>query len=168
MLRSIDAVSDFCGKLAAWLFFIIGGMISYEVVARYVFTAPTIWAEELSRFFQVWAVYLAAAYTLRHKHLIRITLLIDRLGDTGRRIAEFITLSWLAIFSAIAIWWGIEILIESIIQGRSSGSMLDAPHWMTESAVPLGFILLFLQCLAEMIRVVRGETVDTGRIEEQL
>ena len=63
-------------------------MITYEVVARYVFNAPTIWAEEMSRFFQVWAVYLGAAYVLRYRYLIRITLLTDHIGPLGRRIAE--------------------------------------------------------------------------------
>jgi C4-dicarboxylate transporter DctQ subunit len=168
MLRTIDIIGNLCGRIAAWLFFLIGGMISYEVVARYAFNAPTIWAEELSRFFQLWAVYLAAAYTLRHKHLIRITLLIDRLGPAGRRLAELFALAWIIGFSLIALWWGTGILIESIEQGRSSASMLDVPHWMTESAVPVGFALLLLQALAEFVRVAGGGEVDSGRIEEQM
>ena len=63
-------------------------MITYEVVMRYVFLAPTIWAEELSRFFQIWATYIAAAYVLRHRQLIAITILVNRLGPLGRRLAE--------------------------------------------------------------------------------
>ena len=78
MLAFIDRLSDLCGKLAAGLFFVIGGMITYEVIARYVFVSPTIWAEELSRFIQIWATYLAAAYVLRHRHLITIDMLTSR------------------------------------------------------------------------------------------
>jgi TRAP-type mannitol/chloroaromatic compound transport system permease small subunit len=42
MSRVIDAISDLFGLLAGWLFFAIGVIICYEVIARYVFTAPTI------------------------------------------------------------------------------------------------------------------------------
>ncbi len=52
MSRGLERVTDALGWLGAWLFFAVGGMITYEVVMRYLFNAPTIWAEELSRFFQ--------------------------------------------------------------------------------------------------------------------
>ena len=168
MLRLIAFLSDIFGKLAAWMFFAIGAMITYEVVARYVFLAPTIWAEEMSRFFQLWAVYLATAYVLKHKNLIRITLLVDRLGDRGRRWAEALTLAWVAIFSGIAIWYGMVIMIDSIVLGRVSSTMLGVPKWMAEASIPIGFTLLLLQCLAEGVHLWRGRAVDTGRIEKQL
>jgi len=168
MLDLIDRISNACGRLAAWLFFAIGVMITYEVVARYLFNAPTIWAEEMSRFFQLWAVYIAAAYVLRHRQLIRITLLIDRLGPTGRRLAEAFTLIWIIAFCVVVIWKGSVIVIDSVAIGRATSTMLGVPKWMTESAVPIGFTLLLLQTLAELVRLARGAPVDTGRIEEQM
>jgi C4-dicarboxylate transporter DctQ subunit len=167
-MQFIDRISDFSGRLAAWLFFAIGAMITYEVVARYVFISPTIWAEEMSRFFQVWAVYLAAGYVLRNKQLIRITLLIDRLPGPGRRVAELFTLAWIGIFCAIAIWKGGLIVLDSVEMGRATSTMLGVPNWMTESAVPFGCLLLLIQVLAEAIHVARGGEIDTGRIEEQM
>lgn len=168
MWRAINRLSDYTGILAAWLFFVIGMMITYEVVARYAFNAPTIWAEELSRLFQVWATFLAAAYVLKHKNLIRITLLIDRLGDRGRRIAELLTLLWVAAFCCIAIWHGMTVLIDSIALGRTSSTMLGVPKWIAEISIPLGFGLLLLQCLAQAVDLWNGGEVDTGRIEEQM
>ncbi len=168
MTRLIDAVSDFFGHLAGWLFFAIGLMICYEVIARYVFVSPTIWAEEMSRFFQLWAVYLGAAYVLRHRHLIRITMLVDRLGPSGRRIAEAFTLLWITAFALIAIRWGIATTAESIEFDRRTSTMLAVPQWLTEIAIPLGCGLLCLQCLVELLRLWRSRDVDYGRIEEQL
>ena len=37
------------GWIAAMLFFLAGAMLTYEVVARYLFVAPTIWAAESPR-----------------------------------------------------------------------------------------------------------------------
>jgi TRAP-type C4-dicarboxylate transport system permease small subunit len=156
MLVLIDRLSDICGKLAAVMFFVIGGMITYEVVARYVFIAPTIWAEELSRFIQVWATYLGAAYVLRHRHLIAIDLLTGRLGARGRLATEVVSLLFIAGFCGIAILYGSGIVIESVQMGRATATMLSVPQWMTESAIPVGFGLLFLQCLAELLRLLAG------------
>ena len=62
-VRSIDAVSEFSGRLSAWMFFTIGLFITYEVVMRYVFTAPTVWVDEVSRIMQVWAAANSVAPT---------------------------------------------------------------------------------------------------------
>jgi len=167
-LERIDRIGVLCSRLAGWLFFAIGLMITYEVVARYVFNAPTIWAEEMSRFFQVWAVYLGAAYVLRHRYLIRITLVTDHIGPLGRRIAEAFSLIVIGAFCVVAVVWGIEIVAESVRYSRTTSTMLDVPQWMTELAIPVGCGLLLLQCIAELVRLRHATDVDAGRIEEQL
>jgi C4-dicarboxylate transporter, DctQ subunit len=153
MLKFIDRLNDAFGWLAAAAFVAVGGMITYEVVMRYVFLAPTVWAEELSRFLQIWATYIAAAYVLHHRQLIAITLLVDRLGPRGRRLADAFSLVCILLFSAVAVYYGLEIMLDSIRQGRASATMLAVPKWMTEAAIPFGFALLGLQAIAELIRL---------------
>jgi TRAP-type C4-dicarboxylate transport system permease small subunit len=165
MIKRTDALSDLCGRFAAWVFVAIGAMITYEVVMRYLFNAPTIWAEELSRFAQIWATYLAAAYVLRHRQLIRINMLTRRLGPRGRRLAEAFSLVWIALFSAVAIWYGADIALESIRVGRASSTMLGVPRWMTEFAVPAGFALLLLQALVELLKLKAGPPPEDGHGE---
>lgn len=156
MSRAIDALSDLFGRLAAVLFVLIGVMITYEVVMRYAFFAPTSWAEEMSRFFQIWAVYIAAAYVLRHRHLIVITVIVDRLPRWGRLASELFALAWIAIFSGVALWYGIVTVAESIAIGRNTSTMLAVPQWMTEIAIPIGFGLLLLQTGLEALRLLRN------------
>lgn len=156
MTRVIDRLSDSLGLLSGWMFFAVGGMIVWEVAARYLFNAPTIWAEEMARFFQLWATYLAAATVLRHRGLIRISIVIDRLGPGARRVAELFSLSAIAAFSALAIWYGWTIAADSLAVGRTSSTMLDVPSWLTEIAVPVGFGLLLMQCLVEIGRLLSG------------
>jgi TRAP-type C4-dicarboxylate transport system permease small subunit len=147
----INHISEFCGKLAAWLFFAIAAMITYEVIARYVFLAPTIWAEEMSQFFQIWATYLAAAYVLKHRKLISIDTLVSHFSTKVQWFFDLFAYSVIAIFCLVAIFYGSQILIESIQVGRSTSTMMAVPKWMTESAIPIGFTLLLLQTIAEII-----------------
>ena len=152
----IDRLSEAAGRVAAWMFFAIACMITWEVVARYLFLAPTIWAEEMSQFFQIWATYLAAAYVLRHRQLIVIDFFLLRMWPGLRRVVDLFSLSFIALFCLVAIWYGMEILLESIRMGRATSTMLGVPKWMTESAIPVGFGLLLLQTLVEFGRQWRG------------
>ena len=168
MFNFIDRISDALGWLAGWMYFAIGIVISYDVTARYLFNAPTKWGLEVSEFLQLWATYLAAAYVLRHRQLISITLVTSRLGPIGRRVAEGISLLSIIGFCLVAIIYGMDILMDSIALGRRTSTMLSVPKWMTESAIPLGFGLLCLQAVVEFIRLLQGAEPDKGRIEEQL
>ncbi len=150
MITLINQISEFCGKLAAWMFFIIASMITYEVVARYVFLAPTIWAEEMSQFFQIWATYIAAAFVLKHRKLISIDTLVSHFSPRTQWFFELFSLLVIALFCAVAVYYGSAILNESIQVGRSTSTMLAVPKWMTESAIPVGFSLLLLQTIVEI------------------
>ncbi len=151
----MDRLSGLLARLSAWAFFLVGLMICYEVALRYFFNAPTVWAEEMSRFVQLWATYLAAAWALRHRQLIRIGLVIDRLSASTRRWLELFSLLVIAVFSGIAVWYGTWIAWDSVVQSRTTSTMLDVPAVLTEAAIPVGFTLLAAQALFEMARVWR-------------
>lgn len=149
--RAIDRLNRACAILSAWLFVAIGATVTFEVAARYLFNAPTIWSEELSRFLQIWAVYLGAAFALRHGDLIRITVVRDRLPPGPARAADAFALIVIAAFSTVAVIYGIDIVADSVRLSRHSDSMLSVPLWWTEIAIPIGFALLLVECLAGLL-----------------
>jgi C4-dicarboxylate transporter, DctQ subunit len=153
MLVLIDRVSDACGRVAAWLFFAIGLLITAEVISRYVFNAPTPWTEDVSQALQIWATYLAAAFVLRNRDLIVIEFFITRMGPGRRRLADTISLVAILVFALFAVVYGCAIVAESVAQNRHASTMLGLPRWITEAAIPVGFALLTLQALVELVRL---------------
>lgn len=162
MLRFIDGVSDQFARISAVLFFVIGLVISFEVVARYVFNSPTSWAEEGARLLQLWATYLAMGYVLRTDGLIRITVLTEMIGPGGRRMLELLSLVWILVFCGFAFWLGLEVVFESIEKGRATATMNQVPKFWTETAIPAGFLVLMLQVLAQIWRQIRIKPDDSG------
>lgn len=160
MVAWIEWLSEVCGKIAAWLFFIIAVMITYEVISRYLFIKPTIWAEEMSQFLQIWATYLAAAYVLKNRQLISIDIIAAKLNWRKQRMLELFSLAVIATFCVVAIYYGAVIVVESITVGRSTSTMLSVPKWMTESAIPVSFTILLLQTLVEIIRTSKSTHSD--------
>ena len=146
----------YSGYLASALFIAIGFIVSYEVIMRYLFNSPTIWVNEVSRFLQIWATYLALTYSFHKKDFIRITVIYDRLNDNGKKILDFISFIFILIFSSFVVYFGWLIAYDSLKVGRTSSTILDVPSFLTELAIPLCFAFLVLRVILEIITYVRN------------
>ena len=150
----MDKIIKYSGYLASGLFISIGIIISYEVISRYVFNAPTIWVNEISRFLQIWATYLALTYSFHKKDFIRITVLYDKIGDRGKKILDFISTIFIIFFSVFVVYYGWLIAYDSLEVGRTSSTILDLPSFLTELAIPLCFGFLLIRVLIEFIKFI--------------
>ena len=150
-----NKIVKYSGYLASGLFITIGFIVSYEVIARYIFNSPTIWVNEVSRFLQIWATYLALTYSFHKKDFIRITVIYDRLNDSGKKILDFISFIFILIFSSFVVYYGWLIAYDSLKVGRTSSTILDVPSFLTEFAIPLCFAFLVLRVILEIIKYFR-------------
>ena len=151
-----DKIVKYSGYLASALFIAIGFIVSYEVVMRYLFNSPTIWVNEVSRFLQIWATYLALTYSFHKQDFIRITVVYDRLNETGKKILDFISFIFIIIFSCFVVYYGWLIAYDSLKVGRTSSTILDVPSFLTELAIPLCFAFLVIRVILEAIRYIRN------------
>ena len=151
-----DKIVKYSGYLASALFIAIGFIVSYEVIMRYLFNSPTIWVNEVSRFLQIWATYLALTYSFHKQDFIRITVIYDRLNETGKKILDFISFIFIIIFSCFVVYYGWLIAYDSLKVGRTSSTILDVPSFLTELAIPLCFAFLVLRVILETIKYIRN------------
>ena len=151
--RSVDALSEWSGRFSAWMFFTIGLFITYEVVMRYVFTAPTVWVDEVSRVMQIWAAYLGAAYVLKHRKMITIEVILKDPSSIRRRMADTLAIIMLLVFVVPAVYFGFQLWLKSTLAGHTTDSFLGSPKWLTHASVWIGLGLLALQSIVELYRV---------------
>lgn len=152
-VRVVDTLSEVAGKTAAWLFFLIGLFITYEVVMRYVFVAPTIWVDEISRILQIWSAYLAGAYVVKHHEMVTIDIFLTDPNTLGRRLAETLGVIMLFIVTGTATYYGFQLWLKSTLAGHTTDSFLAPPKWLTHSSVWVGCTLMFLQGIVEFWRI---------------
>ncbi|MEH6546808.1 MAG: TRAP transporter small permease [Sneathiella sp.] len=152
LLSIFDKMTRALGTFSAWLFFFIGLIVTYEVVMRYVFNAPTIWVEEISRMLLLWGIFSASAFVLYNNDLIRINMLLTVLPDRLRRVMDIAAYIFIFGFAVFIAWWGGVIAVDVWITNETTGSMLDIPLWWSEIVIPIGFGLLAVQCVVEIIR----------------
>ena len=148
--------------ISAILFVAAGVMLTYEVVARYFFTKPTIWAAELSQMCLIWGSLIAMAWALRQRRHIAVDAVVNLLSPGTRRWTDTIAMVAVASLSAMVVWKGGDIFWDSFERGRTTGSMLDLPTWINELSVPFGFAFLLVQSILEAVRSATGNAPDPG------
>ena len=149
-MENYNKIVKYSGYLASALFIAIGFIVSYEVVMRYLFNSPTVWVNEISRFLQIWATYLALTYSFHKNDFIRITVIYDKVGEKGKRILDLISAIFILIFSVFVVYYGWLIAHDSLKVGRTSSTILDVPSFLTEFAIPLCFGFLVLRVVLEI------------------
>ncbi len=153
MIKIIDTISEFFGKLSAWLFFFIGMIVTYEVFVRYLFDSPTIWVDEVSSITQIWATYIGIAFALKHKDMIVIDIAFKDHNSLIRKILETFSLLVIICFSIITVYYGFEIWLDSTLKGHRTDTFLSLPKWFTQASIWIGFLILFFQAIAEIVKV---------------
>jgi len=153
------ALYNWFSKSLAWtsavFFALTGAMLTYEVVARYFFTKPTIWAAELSQMCLIWGSLIAMPWMLSARRHITVTAITALLSANARRTLELLSLIIIFVFSVIVAIWGWDIFYDSFERGRTTGSLLNLPIWIVELSVPAGFFMLCIQSVIEFFKVLR-------------
>lgn len=159
-IRLIDAVSEIAGRVAAWMFFAIGLFITFEVFMRYVLISPTIWVDEISRIFQVWAAFLAISYVLKHKSHIIIDVTFRDPDSVRRKVIDSFALMVVIFFCLVVVKLGWDIWLKSTLAGHTTDSFLAVPKAFIQSAIWVGFGLMALQSVAEIIKIWTWDSKD--------
>lgn len=155
-----------CAWIAAALMVLAGAMLTYEVVARYFFIRPTIWAGELSQLCLIWGCMIGMPQLMKARQHITVSAVTSLLRDGTRRAVELCALACVLVFSVIVAVYGWNIFHDSFLRGRTTGSLLDMPIWIVELAIPAGFGLLAVQVLVEIVHLMRGGTIPEGVAHE--
>lgn len=145
------------GVLAAMLLVPLVLATTWEVVSRYAFGAPTVWAYEIGYTLTGSHFLLALAYTLRQGEHIRIDVLSGRLPRRARLGIDAVVyllvlpiLGWLV----LTLW---NYMSEGYARGETSGqSALNLPVWPFRLVFCIAFATLALQVLCELLKTLSG------------
>lgn len=156
LIRNIERLTGSVGILASFALVPLVLATCYEVFARYVFGAPTIWAYEIGYVLTGAHFLLAMAFTLRSDEHIRIDVFS---GKFSRRTRAVIDLAAYAVLMPLMVWLSYA-LFQHLAAGylrneRSGQSAMNLPVWPFRVIFFVAFTLLTLQVLAEVIKAVR-------------
>ena len=145
ILRFYDwgALISFCAMMLC---------ILTEVLFRNILQMPTTWAEESSRLFFIWSVFLGSASAwYRGAHII-IHVLVSRL--TGRLKLSFkVVVDIMTVVFLISIWFGTILMMQSSYHQKTTALQISISYYYLALFLGLTGMIIFL--LNDMLKTIK-------------
>jgi len=155
MSGAIDALNERVGRLSYWLILAAVLISAYNATVRYTFsTSSNAWLEIQWYLFS--AVFLfCAGYALLHDQHVRIDVISSRLSRRTRAwIDVFGTLFFLLPMAVAIMWMSWPVFVDAYVRHEVSTNAGGLTVWPARLMVPVGFLLLVLQGISELIKRV--------------
>jgi TRAP-type mannitol/chloroaromatic compound transport system permease small subunit len=181
VLNTIDAISTWVGKAAAWLIIGLMAMICAEVFKRYILNMPTAWIFDASNMLYGTLFMLAGAYALAQNAHVRGDFLYSSMRPRTQAALDLILYIVFFLPGIVAlIYAGYDYAALSWRIGEHSTVTAEGPpiyHFKT--VIPLAGALVMLQGLAEIVRSIvclrtgewparQKDVAEIDVVEEQL
>ena len=159
--KSIDAANEAVGRVVPWLVGAATLISALNALARYgLGRSSNAWLEIQWYLFGA-IILLAAGYTLKHNGHVRIDIIYGRFSARAQAwIDLFGTLLFLLPLCGLLMWLAWHGFVDSFTSGERSPDAGGLMRWPVRLLIPLGFALLGLQGVAEIIKRIaflRGE-----------
>ena len=164
--RGIDALNEWTGRIVAWLVLAAVLISAGNAVMRYALNwSSNAWLEVQWYLFS--AVFLlCAGYTLLRNEHIRIDIVA---GNLSRRAQAWIdvlgAIFFLLPMTLLILWLSWPMFLESYTRHEISSDPGGLLRWPVKILVPIGFLLLVLQGISELIKRIaylRGVIPNPG------
>lgn len=174
--KVIDTFDDFVGKIAKYTLLAILFCMVFEVIARYGFNSPTIWALDLSRQFLCALGALSGGYVMLYDQHVRVDVFYGSWSVRTRAIVDILTCGLYLIFMVVLVYQTFIAAVDSWTLHERAPTVFAPPLYYIKAIIPIGACLILLQAISKIIHdiiaVVTGEsedlrTLDTGGIEPE-
>ena len=181
LLHTIDGISTWFGKAAAWLIVGLMALVCAEVFKRYILNMPTAWIFDASNMLYGTLFMIAGAYTLAQNAHVRGDFLYSSMKPRTQATLDLVLYFVFFLPGITALLYaGWEYAGDSWRINEHSNVTADGPPvYHFKSIIPIAGALVMLQGVAEIMRCVvclqTGEwpsrlkdVSETDVIEEQL
>ena len=163
--KTIDQVNTRLGKLIAWLIFVAVAVSTVNALIRKIFdTSSNSWLE-LQWVLFGFVFLLCSPWTLLSNEHIRIDVISAKLPKRARDWIDIVGhVAFLLPFALVMILTSGPFALRSILGNEQSGNAGGLPQWPAKTLIFVGFIVLFVQGVSELIKriaIMRGELEDT-------
>ena len=153
--RAIDALNERVGHLVYWLILAAVLVSAGNAMVRYAFDMSSNGWLELQWYLFSAVFLLAAGYTLLHNEHVRIDVIIGRFSPRTRAWVDLLGglffLLPMAIVITVLSW---PVFVESWTRNEVSSDAGGLLRWPVKLLIPVGFLLLVLQGISEIIKRV--------------
>ncbi|MGR3572287.1 TRAP transporter small permease [Brevirhabdus sp.] len=158
-LRAVAAISTLAGWVSAAMVVTAVAITCQMIFIRFVLNGSTIWQTEAVIYLVIAATLIGLPYVQRLRGHVNVDLVPIALPYRARFALAMLTLSLSIAIVALMLWYGYDYWHFAWSRGWRSDTVWGVRLWIPYLALPVGFALLLLQLVADMVAVLLG--VDT-------
>lgn len=156
IISIIDTFTEYTGKFISIFVIILVLLVGYDVSMRYLFNSGSIAIQELEWHLFSIILLLGSAYTLKHDEHVRLDIFYSSklINDKVRIWFDVLgTLLILLPFCLLIIVSAWPFVTQAYIHNEISPDPGGLPaRWLIKAAIPLGFLFLLIQGIAEALK----------------
>ena len=143
----------FMGRITMMLIILMTCVMLYEVLVRYAFEAPTLWANELTLWIAGFVFLISGLYAMQQRNHIRIFLLYDICPRWLQRTFDTIWTVLICIFAAFAVFGSYkQVFVTKFYRWEMFGTAFDPPIPATvQPAILIVLVLIAMQAVINLI-----------------
>jgi len=169
--RLIDSISEFIGRWVAWLVLLAVLISAINAVIRKAFDMSSNAFLEIQWYLFAAIFLLAAGYTMLRQEHVKIDVILHRFTRaTQVKIEIFGIVAFLFPFVFAVVDLVLPLVIRAYTSGEMSSNAGGLIRWPVFALVPVGFALLGLQGVSELIKRIaflKGLGEDPGIKKQQ-
>lgn len=137
-------------RVSQWVLFTLTLIVFYDVVLRYFFNSPTIWALEISEYMLVFLAFAGAADIQAKKRHIKMDFFYTRFSQGMRLCLDTLFHVCMAAFSFLLLWSSLKMTATAYKYDSFSNSLLETPLYIPYSIIPIAMFLLLFQSIIDV------------------
>jgi len=146
---------EWAGRFASWCGLAIVFVVAGNVFARYLFNAGSVGIQELEWHLVSPIALIGMSYAMRKGEHVRVDFLYDRMSESGKQIVDLFSALLMTVLSVTIVVLSVTYIEQSFSLSESSPDPGGLPYrWVLKAFIPVGFILLALQSVSQMLSVV--------------
>jgi TRAP-type C4-dicarboxylate transport system permease small subunit len=152
-----DRFNSLLLKLSMFAIVLTALVLTYSVVTRYFFKAPTDWQDEASVFMLVGVTFFCTAWVQSSRGHIGIEALASVLPPKVNALRLFMVDVLSFLFCAFFSWKSWALFHEAWVDGQTTSSTFAPPLWIPYAMMAAGMSLLTLQILVQLFMHLTGK-----------
>lgn len=161
MLNSATKLTDLIIESALSLFMLLIVLaVSWQVITRYVFDAPSAISGEIARFSLIWIGMLGAAYCYRKKSHLSLNLLTSRFSPQGQKVTEIFGHCAVLIFALFVMCVGGSKLVALTLDPVQVSSVLNMKIGYVYIIIPISGVVI---CFYALINLFAAKPTEVSQ-----
>ncbi|NME07550.1 TRAP transporter small permease [Psychrobacillus sp. BL-248-WT-3] len=168
-MKSILEKIEYIQRLVIYFLALLIGflviIVFYEVVSRYGFRSPTIWANEISSYILQFIVFFSMGVLLIEDEHLKVTFFLDKMKGKANKVLRIINVCLVFPYATILLIYGWKITVSSYERDSVSPTLLSVPLWIPYSFICIGGGLLILGGIGSILKIIKEPYITPEEVK---